>query len=100
MNEIISPFHWGPTIFGVQGPDTGNAEIIAHYGTPEQRQKYLEPLLNGEIFSAFSMTEPQGGADPLGFECSAVRTATTGSSTARSSSPRTRRRRPSSSSWP
>jgi acyl-CoA dehydrogenase len=56
MNEIISPFHWGPTIFGVQGPDTGNAEIIAHYGTPEQRHKYLEPLVNGEIFSAFSMT--------------------------------------------
>jgi acyl-CoA dehydrogenase len=56
MNEIISPFHWGPTIFGVQGPDTGNAEIIAHYGTPEQRHKYLEPFVNGEIFSAFSMT--------------------------------------------
>jgi acyl-CoA dehydrogenase len=76
MNEIISPFHWGPTIFGVQGPDTGNAEIIAHYGTPEQRHKYLEPLVNGEIFSAFSMTEPQGGADPLGFECSAVHDGT------------------------
>ena len=76
MNEIISPFGWGPTIFGVQGPDTGNAEIIAHYGTPEQRQRYLEPLLDGEIFSAFSMTEPQGGADPLGFECSAVRDGT------------------------
>jgi acyl-CoA dehydrogenase len=76
MNEIISPFSWGPTIFGVQGPDTGNAEIIAHYGTPAQREKYLEPLLNGEIFSAFSMTEPQGGADPLAFVCSAERDGT------------------------
>src|SRR3954454_4030949 len=76
MNEIISPYHWGPTIFGVQGPDTGNAEIIAHYGTPEQRERYLQPLLNGEIFSAFSMTEPQGGADPLGFECAAVQDGT------------------------
>src|SRR4051812_45484621 len=72
MNEIIAPFQWGPTIFGVQGPDTGNAEIIAHYGTPDQRRRYLQPLLDGEIFSTFSMTEPQGGADPLGFECSAV----------------------------
>ncbi|MEU1370880.1 acyl-CoA dehydrogenase family protein [Streptomyces sp. NPDC005803] len=73
MNEIISPFQWGPTIFGVQGPDTGNAEIIAHYGTPEQRERYLQPLLDGELFSAFSMTEPQGGADPLAFRCAAER---------------------------
>ncbi|MFF0499846.1 acyl-CoA dehydrogenase family protein [Nocardia aobensis] len=72
INEIISPFSWGPTIFGVQGPDTGNAEIIAHYGTPEQKRRYLQPLLDGELFSAFSMTEPQGGADPLGFRCAAV----------------------------
>ena len=71
MNEILAPYHWGPTIFGVQGPDTGNGEILAHYGTPEQKQRYLEPLLNGEIFSAFSMTEPQGGADPTGFTCRA-----------------------------
>jgi acyl-CoA dehydrogenase len=76
MNEIISPYQWGPTIFGVQGPDTGNAEIIAHYGTAAQREKYLEPLLNGEIFSAFSMTEPQGGSDPLGFTCAAVQDGT------------------------
>ena len=76
MNEIISPYSWGPTIFGVQGPDTGNAEIIAHYGTPEQRAKYLQPLLDGEIFSAFSMTEPHGGADPLGFTCAAVQDGT------------------------
>ena len=41
MNEILAPYQWGPTIFGVQGPDTGNAEIIAHYGTPEQKQRYL-----------------------------------------------------------
>ncbi|MFI5953215.1 acyl-CoA dehydrogenase family protein [Cryptosporangium sp. NPDC051539] len=71
MNEILAPYQWGPTIFGVQGPDTGNAEILAHYGTPGQKQRYLVPLLNGEIFSAFSMTEPQGGADPTGFRCAA-----------------------------
>jgi len=76
MNEIISPYQWGPTIFGVQGPDTGNAEIIAHYGTPEQKARYLRPLLDGELFSAFSMTEPHGGSDPLGFRCAAVRDGT------------------------
>ena len=73
MNEILAPYQWGPTIFGVQGPDTGNAEIIAHYGTEAQKEKYLSPLLEGEIFSAFSMTEPQGGADPTLFECRAER---------------------------
>ena len=50
-----------------QAPDTGNAEIIAHYGTPEQKTRYLEPLLQNEIVSAFSMTEPQGGSDPTSF---------------------------------
>ena len=73
MNEILAPYQWGPTIFGVQGPDTGNAEVLAHYGTEAQKRRYLEPLLAGDIFSAFSMTEPQGGADPTLFECRAER---------------------------
>jgi acyl-CoA dehydrogenase len=73
MNEILAPYQWGPTIFGVQGPDTGNAEILAHYGTPAQKERYLKPLLEGELFSAFSMTEPQAGADPTLFECRAER---------------------------
>ena len=77
MNEILAPYQWGPTIFGVQGPDTGNAEIIAHYGTDAQKETYLKPLLEGEIFSAFSMTEPQGGADPTLFQCRAERDADT-----------------------
>ncbi|MEV4105842.1 acyl-CoA dehydrogenase family protein [Nonomuraea sp. NPDC049649] len=64
LNEILGKSIWGPRIFGTQAPDTGNAEIIAHYGTPEQRERYLEPLLEGDIVSCFSMTEPQGGADP------------------------------------
>jgi acyl-CoA dehydrogenase len=64
LNEILGKSIWGPRIFGTQAPDTGNAEIIAHYGTPEQRARYLEPLLEGDIVSCFSMTEPQGGADP------------------------------------
>ena len=54
-------------IFGCQAPDTGNAEIIAHYGTEEHKKKYLQPLLDGQIFSTYSMTEPQAGSDPKEF---------------------------------
>src|SRR6185503_16655860 len=53
--------------------DTGNAEILAHYGTDEQKQTYLRPLLDGELFSCYSMTEPHAGADPTLFKTSAVR---------------------------
>ena len=73
MNEILGRSQFGPTVFGNQAPDSGNAEIIAHYGTPDQKAKYLEPLLDGRISSCYSMTEPQGGADPGVFTCSAVR---------------------------
>ena len=73
LNEILGRSQWAPVIFGCQAPDTGNAEIIAHYGTPEQKERYLRPLLDGEMFSSYSMTEPQGGADPTQFTTSAVR---------------------------
>lgn len=72
MNEIIGRAGFAPTVFGCQAPDTGNAEIIAHYGTAAQKQRYLAPLLNNEIVSAFSMTEPQGGSDPTEFVTAAV----------------------------
>jgi acyl-CoA dehydrogenase len=71
MNEIIGRSRWAPTIFGTAAPDTGNAEILALFGTPEQKKKYLEPLMAQEIVSCFSMTEPQGGADPGEFTCKA-----------------------------
>ncbi|MCW2548061.1 MAG: acyl-CoA dehydrogenase [Mycobacterium sp.] len=73
LNEILGRSTWAPVVFGTQAPDTGNAEILAHFGTDEQKKRYLEPLLNGEIFSCFSMTEPQAGADPAMFETVAVR---------------------------
>jgi acyl-CoA dehydrogenase len=73
LNEILGRSHWAPVVFGCQAPDTGNAEIIAHYGTPEQKERYLRPLLDGEIFSCYSMTEPHAGADPAEFTTRAVR---------------------------
>ena len=54
-------------MFGCQAPDSGNAEILAHYGTAELKERYLQPLLRNEIVSSFSMTEPQGGSDPTQF---------------------------------
>ena len=73
FNEILGRSAWAPIVFGCQAPDTGNAEIIAHYGTDEQKERYLRPLLDGEMFSSYSMTEPQGGADPTLFQTRAVR---------------------------
>ncbi len=73
MNEILGATKWGPRVFGCQAPDSGNAEILAHFGTAEQKKTYLEPLLAGEIVSCYSMTEPQGGSDPRMFETRAVR---------------------------
>lgn len=73
LNEILGRSSWAPVVFGCQAPDTGNAEIIAHYGSDEQRERYLQPLLDGEIFSTYSMTEPHAGADPTQFTTRAVR---------------------------
>ena len=73
LNEILGRSSWAPVVFGCQAPDTGNAEIIAHYGTPDQKAKYLQPLLDGEMFSCYSMTEPHAGADPTMFRTSAVK---------------------------
>jgi acyl-CoA dehydrogenase len=71
MNEILGRSKCAPVVFGCQAPDSGNAEIIARYGTEEQKQQYLEPLLANTMCSAYSMTEPQGGADPKVFKCRA-----------------------------
>src|SRR6185503_14181485 len=73
LNEILGRSRWAPSVFGCQAPDSGNAEILAHFGTPEQKDAYLRPLLDGEISSSYSMTEPHGGADPTTFRTRAVR---------------------------
>ncbi|ROO87931.1 acyl-CoA dehydrogenase [Actinocorallia herbida] len=73
MNEILGRSYWAPTVFGTAAPDTGNAEILAMFGTDEQKRRYLQPLLDGDIVSAYSMTEPHAGADPKEFTCRARR---------------------------
>jgi acyl-CoA dehydrogenase len=73
LNEILGRAGQAPMIFGCMAPDTGNAEILAHYGTEEHKARWLQPLLDGEVFSCFSMTEPQAGSDPLEFTCTASR---------------------------
>ncbi len=73
MNEILGRSAWAPSVFGCQAPDSGNAEILAHYGSEEQKRRYLEPLLAGDIVSCYSMTEPHAGSDPKMFTTRAVR---------------------------
>jgi acyl-CoA dehydrogenase len=73
LNELIGRSRWAPSVFGCQAPDSGNAEILAHFGTEEQKAKYLQPLMEGAISSCYSMTEPHAGADPTLFTSRAVR---------------------------
>lgn len=73
INEHFGGSSFGPVVFGCQGPDSGNSEILAMFGTPQQKKDYLEPLLANDIFSSFAMTEPQGGSDPTNLRTRAVR---------------------------
>ncbi|MBJ7328281.1 MAG: acyl-CoA dehydrogenase family protein [Solirubrobacteraceae bacterium] len=73
LHEILGTSPFAPNAFGCQAPDSGNSEILALAGTPEQKERYLEPLLAGDVKSAFSMTEPTAGADPTLLKTTAVR---------------------------
>lgn len=73
MNEILGRALFAPIVFGAHAPDSGNCEILAHYGTPAQKERFLKPLLDNAVVSCFAMTEPQGGADPNVFTTLAVR---------------------------
>src|SRR5829696_5327968 len=74
LNEVIGRSTWAPRIFGCQAPDTGNAEILHMFGTEEQKERWLRPLVAGEIRSFFSMTEPEvPGSDPTTLRTTARR---------------------------
>jgi acyl-CoA dehydrogenase len=74
MHEILGTSIYAPNAFGCQAPDSGNSEILALAGSPAQKERWLNPLLAGEIASAFSMTEPETpGSDPTQLRSRAVR---------------------------
>jgi len=74
VNEILGRSPYAPTAFGCAAPDTGNAEILHQFGTAEQKERWMKPLVAGDIRSCFSMTEPEvSGADPTGLRTRAVR---------------------------
>jgi acyl-CoA dehydrogenase len=73
MHEILGRSGPAPSIFGNNAPDSGNAELIAIGGDPDQKEKWLKPLLDGKLRSAYSMTEPEvAGSDPTLIRTSAV----------------------------
>ncbi|MPZ22980.1 MAG: acyl-CoA dehydrogenase [Dehalococcoidia bacterium] len=74
INEILGRSLMAPRAMGAQAPDTGNSEILHQFGTEEQKKRWMVPLVNGDIRSCFSMTEPEvSGADPTSLQTRAVR---------------------------
>ena len=74
LNEEIGRSVWAQLVFGCQAPDAGNAEILHLFGTREQQERWLAPLVAGDVRSFFSMTEPEvAGSDPTTLRTRAVR---------------------------
>ena len=74
MNEVLAWSPFSNPLFGVVAPDSGNQTILIKYGTEEQKQRWLEPSIRGEIRSCYSMTEPdQPGSDPYSIQTRATR---------------------------
>ncbi len=73
LNEEIGRVPWAQLVFNCQAPDAGNGEILHLFGSAEQKRTWLAPLVEGDIRSFFSMTEPEvSGADPTGLRTTAV----------------------------
>jgi acyl-CoA dehydrogenase len=73
MNEVLAYSPGAASLFGVVAPNSGNQKILVQYGTPEQHEKWLKPLIEGTMQSGFSMTEPDNaGSDPRSIQTRAV----------------------------
>src|SRR5688500_15042495 len=74
LNEEIGRSMWAQLVFNCQAPDAGNGEILHLFGTDEQKGRWLQPLVAGDVRSFFSMTEPEAaGSDPTTLRTRAVR---------------------------